>query len=167
MAVGRVFGYIPVISSFATQNLLAALNARRFMFYFVQRCAIDDYIPMMDQINPDDLGSKLAASDAACVQAQAQTDQLRRELRQCSWTQSYLKAVASQYEAELKMTRAELRDVHESATRMNAEIHDQNGQIADLHGQISALRNSLSWRMTRPLRSLSRRLSRLRKHSLE
>ena len=67
-------------------------------------------------------------------------------------------------ETELEMVRAELSEMNSTIAEMNAAIHleriERNLQIDDLHAQVDEMQESTSWRITRPLRFLSRMVTR-------
>jgi SAM-dependent methyltransferase len=64
----------------------------------------------------------------------------------------------AQATAELVCARDEVADASQERERLGEQLQDERQQRVDLEQSISAIRNTVSWRITRPLRAIRRRL---------
>lgn len=137
---------------------------------------------MADQTGDPDVRTPRDERDATASAARIRIAELEGELRRQSRSVGYFRAVAAQREVELGMTRAELKHLHETVIpardadiqtltaqieRLTADVDalhtvhiaHRDQVIAGLQAEIRHIHSSLTWQITRPLRSMWRLLS--------
>jgi len=84
----------------------------------------------------------------------------KREMVKLRARANLLFALLSQSNQDIERQRMELQSRHSDLGQLRAELQSRESDLAHVHEEIRQIVNSRSWRVTRPLRALSRLIGR-------
>jgi hypothetical protein len=115
----------------------------------------------------DDLEARVAGADAVIADLKQALDRQHAQLASVQATAAHLEAAASQQNATIAQQQAALYEQSLSTTRLVARndelaaaVASRDALVATREAQVTELMNSTSWKVTAPLRRLSRALKR-------